>query len=242
MEEWYQQWFDADYAELYAHRDAAEAALGVATALAAAPELARGPVLDLACGSGRHLEVLRSCNPQAFGLDLSLSLLSRAGSALRPWLVQGDMRRLPLRPGSLAGICLWFTPFGYFDDGENRRLFGGLADVLEPGGILWMDYLNAPAVRSDLTPAEERLVRGGLEVEIRRSLEGNRVVKRMRIRRPATGDLREVAESVRLYDPAELEGFAAEVGLRLRCVFGGYDGTGYGAASSRWIGVFEKRQ
>lgn len=242
MEEWFQQWFDADYAELYAHRDAAEAELGVRTALAAAPELRRGPVLDLACGSGRHLEVLRASNPLAFGLDLSLSLLALAGPDLRPWLLQGDMRRLPLRPRSLSGICLWFTPFGYFDDEENRRLFHELADCLQPGGILWMDYLNAPAVRSALSPAAERLARGGLEVDIRRSLEGDRVVKRMRIHRPASGDIREVTESVRLYDPGELEGFAAPVGLHLRRALGDYAGADYGAASERWIGVFEKRQ
>lgn len=242
MEEWFQQWFDADYAELYAHRDGAEAALGVATALAAAPELGQGPVLDLACGSGRHLEVLRERNPQAFGLDLSLSLLTLAGPALRPWLLQGDMRRLPVRPRSLHGICLWFTPFGYFDDDQNRRLFQELATGLRPGGILWMDYLNAPAVRAALSPEAERLARGGLEVDIRRSLEGDRVVKRMRIHRPATGDIREVTESVRLYDPGELAEFATQVGLRLRRAFGDYAGADYGAASERWIGVFEKRQ
>lgn len=241
-EEWFQQWFDEDYAELYAHRDAAEAVLGVGTALAAAPELGRGPVLDLACGSGRHLAVLRERNPLAFGLDLSLSLLGRAEPALRPWLLQGDMRRLPLRPRSLRGICLWFTPFGYFNDAENQRLFQELAGCLLPGGILWMDYLNAPAIRAEVTPSTERLARGGLEVDIRRSLEGDRVVKRMRIRRPATGEVRDAVESVRLYDPAELEGFAERVGLRLRCAFGDYAGADYGTASERWIGVFEKRQ
>ena len=79
-------------------------------------------------------------------------------------------------------------------------------------------------------------------MDIRRSLEGNRVVKRMRIHRPATGDVREVTESVRLYDPGELAGFATQVDLRLRCAFGDYAGAEYSAASERWIGVFEKRQ
>lgn len=241
MKEWFQQWFDEDYAELYAHRDAAEAAQGVDTALAVAPELARGPVLDLACGSGRHLEALRSRNALAFGLDLSHSLLDLAGAGLRPWLLQGDMRRLPVKPGSLAGVCLWFTPFGYFGDAENRQLFRDLAACLAAGGILWMDYLNAPAVRAALSEQPETLDRGDLRVTVRRSLEGNRVVKRMRIVRPATGEAREVIESVCLYDPGELQRIAAAAGLQLRCALGDYGGAGFGPASERWIGVFVNR-
>lgn len=242
MKEWFQQWFDEDYAELYAHRDAAEAVQGVDTAMAVAPELARGPVLDLACGSGRHLEALRARNPRAFGLDLSLSLLDLAGPDLRPWLVQADMRRLPVKPGSLAGICLWFTPFGYFGDVENRRLFRDLSASLAAGGILWMDYLNAPGVRATLSDEPETIERGELRITIRRSLEGNRVMKRMRIVRPATGEAREVVESVCLYDPAELEQIAAAAGLQLRTALGDYGGAGFGPASERWIGVFVKGQ
>jgi SAM-dependent methyltransferase len=238
VEDWFQHWFDADYAELYADRDAAEAETGVDTALQAAPELGRGPVMDLACGSGRHLEALRLRNPLAFGLDLSMPLLQLAGPAMRPWLLQGDMRRLPVRPASLSGICLWFTPFGYFGDAENRRLFQELAACLKPGGILWMDYLNAPAVRAALSTAPETVEKGGLRVHIRRSLEGNRVVKRMRLERPATGEVREVAESVRLYDPEDLERIAAAAGLTVRRTLGGYDGSGFGPASERWIGIF----
>lgn len=240
MEEWFQQWFDEDYAELYAHRDAAEAETGVDTALAVAPELLRGRVLDLACGNGRHLEALRARNPLAFGLDLSLPLLQLAGPALKPWLLQGDMRRLPVKPGSLSGICLWFTPFGYFSDAENRRLFQEMADCLASGGTLWMDYLNAPAVRAALSTEPETVEKGGLRVHILRSLEGNRVVKRMRILRPATGEAREVIESVCLYDPGDLERIAGSAGLRIRRTLGDYAGGGFGPSSERWIGIFEK--
>lgn len=240
MKEWFQHWFDEDYAELYAHRDAEEAAVGVGTALAAAPELASGPVLDLACGGGRHLEVLRCRNPEAFGLDLSLSLLSQAEPSLKPWLLQADMRRLPVRRGSLSGICLWFTPFGYFGHEENRSLLVALAACLVPGGVLWMDYLNAPVVRAALSPEPETLERGGLRATIRRSLEGDRVVKRIRIVRPATGEVRDVTESVFLYDPQDLVRLAAESGLQLRKSLGGYDGGAYLPSSDRWIGVFVK--
>lgn len=240
MEDWFQRWFDGDYAELYAHRDAAEAAGAVGTALALAPELAEGPVLDLGCGTGRHLEALRTRNPMAFGLDLSSHLLSLAPECLRGWLLQGDMRSLPVRSRALQGICLWFTPFGYFPDDENRALLGGLAACLRPGGVLWLDYLNAPQVRATLEPGPERIERGGIAATIHRRLEGSRVVKRMRIQRTSTGESREAVESVRLYDPPELERIAAAAGLSLRTSLGGYAGEPYGSGSERWIGIFAK--
>lgn len=240
VEDWFQQWFDADYAALYAHRDAAEAAQGVQTALCAAPELAEGWVLDLACGSGRHLEALRAHNPSAFGLDLSRELLAAATPGTRPWLLQADMRRLPVRPGCLRGICLWFTPFGYFDDGENRAMVRELGSCLAPGGVLWLDYLNAPALRDSLSAAPEVVERGGLRATVRRSLEGHRVVKRIRLEPSAGGVARDVVESVHLYDPEQLEEIGAAAGLHLRSALGDYHGGAYRTGSERWIGIFVK--
>jgi len=240
MEEWFKDWFDADYAALYAHRDEAEAARAVASLLAAAPGLQRGPVLDLGCGSGRHLVELRKENPLAFGLDLSPQLLALAPVPLRGWLLRGDMRRLPLRPDSLAGICLWFTPFGYFSDAENQALLGRLQRLLEPAGILLLDLMNATRLRAGLVE-EDVLERNGLRVRSRRSLEGDRVLKRMVIERLATGAVREAVESVRVYEPQELRCMAEACGLRLAQELGDYDGSVFAAKTSpRWIGLFGK--
>lgn len=235
---WFESWFDEDYLRLYAHRDEAEAKLAVETALRVAPELARGPVLDLACGSGRHLAALRGQNPEAFGLDLSPSLLAQADPGLRPWLVRGDMRRIPVREGALAALCMWFTPFGYFDDAANQTLLRNVADRLRPGGVLWMDYLNPEAVRANLV-AQETLEREGMRAEITREFEGNRIVKRIRIDRPG-GSPREAVESVRIYGPGELRALAGECGLMLRESLGSYDGAPFRATSPRWIGIFVK--
>jgi SAM-dependent methyltransferase len=238
MDEWFLDWFDEDYTTLYAHRDEEEAALAVRTALEAAPSLASGPVLDLGCGSGRHLLELRRVNPRAFGLDLSRHLLGLAPRTLRGWLLRGDMRQLPLRPGTLAGVCLWFTPFGYFSDDQNRRLLGTIRCLLQPGGVLLLDFLNAHHLRSHLVE-EDVLERAGLRVESRRAIEGNRLVKRMRIERLETGATREVAESVRLYEPAELRALAHACGLTVTGEFGNYDGSPFrDTVSPRWIGLF----
>lgn len=239
MADWFESWFDEDYALLYAHRDAEEARQAVALALREAPELARGPVLDLGCGAGRHLEVLRRINPQAFGMDLSAALLRLAPGGLRPWLLRGDMRALPVKDGVLAGACLWFTPFGYFSDAQNRALMLALGRILRPGGALLMDYLNAGLVARELVP-EDTVERAGVRVLSRRAIEGGRIVKRMTLTHLDTGETREALESVRLYGPAELSALAAGAGLRLRAVKGSYAGSAFTEDSPRWIGIFEK--
>ena len=236
MDEWFKDWFDKDYAAVYGHRDEAEAEAAVALALALAPQLASGPVLDLGCGGGRHLAVLRRSNPLAFGLDLSRDLLALAPAELRPWLLRGDMRRLPLRPARLSGICMWFTPFGYFSDAENRELVGRLRALLRPGGVLLLDYLNAPYVRGHLV-AEDVAVHGAIQVHSRRALEGDRLVKRMTLTHLESGRTREAMESLRLYEPSELVALGRASGLELTAEAGDYQGARFDPErSSRWIG------
>lgn len=239
MSEWFSEWFDEDYALLYAHRDEEEARVAVGRALRVAPELAEGPVLDLGCGAGRHLEILRRANPLAFGLDLSPTLLRMAPSPLHPWLLRGDMRQIPVKDGTLSGICLWFTPFGYFSDEENRALMLAIGTCLRHQGVLVMDYLNSELVQRTLVP-EDTVVRGGVTAHSRRALEGNRLVKRMNLVRIQTGEERQVMESVRLYHPEELQEMAVRAGLRLRRVMGTYAGEAFTEDSPRWIGIFEK--
>jgi SAM-dependent methyltransferase len=239
LADWFEEWFDEDYARLYAHRDAEEARMAVGRALRIAPELAEGPVLDLGCGAGRHLEILRRANPLAFGMDLSRPLLRMAPTSLRPYLLRGDMRALPVKDESLSGVCLWFTPFGYFADDQNRSLMLSLGRLLHHGGVLVMDYLNADQVARTLVP-EDEVERGGIRARSRRSLEGDRLVKRMVLTHLDTGEQRDVMESVRLYHPTDLQEMAVRAGLRLRRVLGTYSGEAFTEDSPRWIGIFEK--
>lgn len=239
MDDWFKDWFDEDYLALYANRDEAEAESAVGTALRWAPELALGPVLDLACGAGRHLDWLRRKNQDAFGLDLSPSLLRAAPARLRGHLLRGDMRHLPIKAASLSGICLWFTPFGYFSDSTNRALLHNLTALLRPGGVVLMDYLNAAHLRENLV-VEDVVEQAGLRVHSRRTLEGKRIVKRMDIEYLDSGATREVVESVRVYDPQELTALAAEAGLKLRQECGDYAGAAFRPDSPRWLAFFDR--
>ena len=56
---WYIEGFGAHYLELYAHRNEREAAEALALLDEAGLELAGRRILDLGCGGGRHLAILR---------------------------------------------------------------------------------------------------------------------------------------------------------------------------------------
>jgi SAM-dependent methyltransferase len=62
-----------------------------------------GPVVDLGCGPGRDVSWLCEQGLVAFGVDLSQGMLARARRHGLP-VVRGDLRRPPIRPGSLGGI------------------------------------------------------------------------------------------------------------------------------------------
>ncbi|HZU53709.1 MAG TPA: hypothetical protein VFF77_07420, partial [Holophagaceae bacterium] len=166
------------------------------------------------------------------------ALLALAPPDLRPWLLRADMRKLPVKP-CLAGVTLWFTPFGYFSDAENEALLRALSGLLRPGGVLLIDYLNAAELRRTLVP-KDTLERNGIRVHSRRRIEDGRVIKEMDLQRLDTGETRQARESVHIYEPDALEAMAARAGLKLRKAMGGYDGSAFEARSPRWIALFEK--
>jgi hypothetical protein len=135
---------------------------------------------------------------------------------------------------------MWFTPFGYFSDEENRALLRRLRGLLRPGGVLVLDYLNAPFVRAHLV-AEDVARRGAIQVNSRRTLEGDRLVKRMTVTDLQTGRTRPALESLRLYEPAELRALAADSGLALTREVGDYQASPFSESrSARWIGFLTR--
>ena len=111
---WFQAAFGAHYTLLYAHRDETEARRCLELLPSLAPVM--GPGLDLGCGDGRHLQLVRQAGQEAVGLDLSAHLLALAVDRIGAGapLVRGDMRHLPLVSGGFQTVLSLFTAFGYF--------------------------------------------------------------------------------------------------------------------------------
>lgn len=227
---WYERAFGADYLELYAHRDerdAADAACFVLEALDA-DDSAGDPILDCACGAGRHLNLYLEAGRRAVGVDLSLDLLrhgrARRAGACRP-VVRADMRALPFPEGTFGAVTSLFTSFGYFDDpSEDRRVLSEISRVLRPGALYVLDFLNAPWVRATLAPESERaLDDGGRLIERRHIDEASRRVVKRAARVDASGKRREWTEAVRLYEADELEVMLQAASLEPLRRFGAFD-------------------
>ncbi|MFJ8085082.1 class I SAM-dependent DNA methyltransferase [Streptomyces sp. NPDC096205] len=110
--------------------------------LAAYAELVTGPgpVADLGCGPGRVTARLAALGLDAYGLDLSASMLAvarRENPGLR--FEQGSMLDLDVPDGHLAGIVCWYssihTPVDRLPD-----LFAGFHRALAPGAPLLLAF------------------------------------------------------------------------------------------------------
>jgi SAM-dependent methyltransferase len=252
-EAWYDVAFDDLYAELYAHRDSAEAEAAL-TWLGRELDrhhlglLAGTLVLDLACGAGRHLRALALAGAQAVGVDRSRALLRRArraipapadrGSPAEIALVAGDLRALPFRSGVFRGALSMFTSLGYFAaEAEHAAVFHEIRRILAPGGWLLIDFLNAPHVVANLIPESTRTV-GGYTVREQRRITpgGGRIEKDVTVMNRGDGDpVAHYRESVALWSREELETRLAHAGFESQAIAGDYAGAPHSERSPRLL-------
>lgn len=235
-EQWYYHAFGDLYPIIYAHRSIEAAkpeALFAARVLGLLPN---ERVLDLCCGNGRHLVHLEEMGVCASGLDYSAPLLALARKAVAcPRLVRADMRRIPFSE-TFDAVLNFFTSFGYFLDPEdNEAVAQGVAGALKCGGRFFIDYLNPANVVRTLTPESVRVVED-YEIQETRWIDAasQRVNKSTKVSRGGSVVHRST-ESVRLYSLDELRALMGRCGLVVERVFGGYDGSVFGADAERMI-------
>lgn len=99
-----------------------------------------GLVADVGCGPGRVASLLAKHGVNVIGLDISAGLLAHARAA-HPALTFGEGRLddLPLGDGSLVGAVCWYSIIHTPPSGLDA-VFGELARVLEPGGLLLLAF------------------------------------------------------------------------------------------------------
>ncbi len=235
---WFQEWFGEEYLELYSYRDTSEAKQQVGFFRSRFGDL-RGPVLDLACGNGRHVSELRAAGYRAVGCDLSFTLLRSGFTEYGPMaLVRTDMRNLPFCSASFDGLVNFFTSFGYFsDEDENTQVVREMSRVLRGGAVFLFDYLNVAHELQRMTEREHRANPNG-EVIIERWYDGS---DRSFNKRITIGQKRYL-ERVRGYDLGEITAMFTASGLLIQDAFGDFDGSKYRGASPRLILMGRKQQ
>lgn len=221
---WFQEWFGAEYLALYSYRDDDEAKQQVAFFREHCGAV-HGPLLDLACGKGRHIAELRAAGYRAFGCDLSYVMLrtGRAEYGLLP-VARADMRALPFCSSSFAGLVNFFTSFGYFaTEEENALVVQEMARVLEKEAVFLFDYLN---LQRELEKLVQRETRGDALIERWFDPSDRSFNKRITI-----GQKRYL-ERVRGYDLDEISMMFTTAGLTIRAAFGDFLGAPFDEKSS----------
>jgi SAM-dependent methyltransferase len=228
---WYQEWFGEEYLELYSHRDEHEARQQVGFFRRQCGPI-DGPVLDLACGMGRHMQELGAAGYRAIGCDLSFTMLSTGIREYGPMPVaRADMRRLPFCDGVFGGLVNFFTSFGYFSaEEENVQVVSEMARVLAPGAQFLFDYLNVHRELEKLVQTETRETPlGTVRIERWFDASDHSFNKRMTI-----GEKRYL-ERVRGYDLEEISAMFAGCNLSIGEVFGDFEGAAFHRGSPRLI-------
>lgn len=227
---WYERAFRSEYLALYAHRSQEEADVQVEQLLDCNLLGRESPLLDLCCGAGRHLRAFRHAGLTAYGLDLSRDLLQGQLAVVR-----GDMRVLPFARGAFASVTCLFTSFGYFEsEHENIAVLNEVRRVLKDGGTFVMDHINPGPMLKALVP-QSRDEKDGAVISMRRwhDKRGSRVIKEIEYAKG--GRVESWHESVRLYEPDELDAMLAGAGLFVERRCADFTGAKFTSASPRQL-------
>jgi SAM-dependent methyltransferase len=246
---WYEEFFKDDYIRTYKHRlTEAQTTLEI-DFVEKILELKPGQrVLDLCCGSGRHLLGLARRGLDVVGQDLNKNFLEQAKldattEALKVEVVAGDMRRIPFQDHFDAVINM-FTSFGYLEsEGEDIQVLLEINKALKPGGYLLMDMLNREWVVSNYIQNEWYEDEQGLlyleHREIDLMTSRNHITFTVVLpdgsRESSTG------HHVRLYTLTEMIEMFNEASLAFEGVYGGFQKEPYSVESRRMI-VIGRRQ
>lgn len=97
--------------------------------------------LDAGCGAGTYTRYLQHCGCETVGMDYSVPSLARARamSECRVDWFAADVRRIPVRPGSLDGVLCFGVMQALTEPGTAIRQ---LMNSVRPGGQVWVDGLN----------------------------------------------------------------------------------------------------
>ncbi|GLZ00712.1 class I SAM-dependent methyltransferase [Actinoplanes sp. NBRC 103695] len=124
-------------------------------------------LLDVACGSGSHLEHFVHEFDHVEGLELSADMIAVAGPLLPGVaLHQGDMRDFSLGRRFDALTCM-YSSIGYMaDEDALRRTIARFTEHLEPGGVLLVEpwwtpdeFLDRHVAGDVLTVGERTIAR-----------------------------------------------------------------------------------
>lgn len=201
--EWQEKWTDVQVAFIVRHKwhkgyDSSES------------------ILDVACGYGRHANLLAFFGHHVVGIDQSNEMLNYAElhSVGYANFKKHDIRK-PFKHEQFQNVINMFTSFGFFSDKENKQVLKNMVDALKPGGVLILDFVNPEWVKTD----KDNVVKKGVWL-----FKDNGIVGK-----------------IHLYDKQWFKRNFKRLGLGSVRVYGDYNDKPYSKKSWRMIFVARKK-
>ncbi|HRP88778.1 MAG TPA: class I SAM-dependent methyltransferase [Edaphocola sp.] len=240
--EWFESWFESPYHDLlYKKRDNEEAGRFIKNLFLFLNPNPSSSILDIACGDGRHAEIMSDYVQEVVGIDLSERRINTAKDRKHKHLefyVQ-DMRSV-FRSNYFDIAVNLFTSFGYFNHfRDNISAANAFAKGLKKGGKLIIDYLNADLVQRILIQ-EEIVEVDDIQFHINRKMENGKIIKHIDFQIEEK-EMLHFEEKVSAFTLKDFEMIFCNSGLKLCQTFGNYDLEPFNVQSSpRLIMIFEK--
>jgi ubiquinone/menaquinone biosynthesis C-methylase UbiE len=220
---------------------------------------ARGPVLELGCGTGRVTIPVARSGARVIGVDRSSEMLGRAIKRSRrarlkghvSWL-RGDIRQLPFR--NSARFDLVMAPYGIVQslvrESDLRATLASVNRVLARGGVfgvdlvpdlpVWKEYRNKVRFRGSRRGGKAR-------VTLIESVRQDRA-KRLTIfdqeyieHRRGVCKSRRFSLVFRTLTVPQMTNRLERAGFRIRAVLGDYSGEPWDPRANVWLILAEKQ-
>jgi SAM-dependent methyltransferase len=198
-------------------------------------------VLDVACGHGRHANLLAAEGFSVTGCDNNPRYLEYAAEQAEepaPTYDRKDIRELDYQEEFTAAYC-FFSSFGYYDDATNFQVLQNISRALKPGGRFLLDLQNRELYTGD-APFYQEFSEFELEgkpaallMQTTFDILTSRVSVRQRLHHSGLAETMNF--NVRLYAHSELTWLFRQAGLVVTDSYGEIDGSEYSSASDRCI-------
>ena len=199
-------------------------------------------ILDVACGTGRHMIPLSQQGYGMVGLDISANLLKIAKQRSKEiQLIRGDMRFLPFKPQVFASVISMDTSFGYLpSEVDDRVTFVEVKRVLNQRSVFIIDVFNREQLirkyQNKNLPAKWKEYPSFFLLQKRNvSPEGEWLWDLWTIEDKVNNRLSIFEHVARLYECGKLVRMLEKAGFAIKKIYGGYEEENFSPESLRLI-------